>query len=100
MPQDVGIDQLNTLIKAANAGWQAGVTSVSELPPDQQRNHLGYVPSGGEESLEQRIQASTAKLGSIQAASGNGSVTLRCRLARPWEPDRPREVFHLSLTVN
>jgi inhibitor of cysteine peptidase len=34
------------------------------------------------------------------AASGNGSVTLRCRLARPWEPDRPREVFHLSLTVN
>ena len=62
MPQEFDHDQLNTLIKSANAGWQAGQTSVSELPPDQQKRLLGYVPSGGEESLEQRKQASLAKL--------------------------------------
>src|SRR5258708_4072826 len=70
MPQNIGIDQLNTLIKDANAGWQAGITSVSELPPEEQKTHLGYVPSAGEESLEQRIQASAAKIGSSQATIG------------------------------
>jgi C1A family cysteine protease len=67
MPQDLDITQLNTLIQSANAGWTAGVTSVSELPPDQQRSHLGYIPGPGEESLEQRIQASAAKLAMLKA---------------------------------
>jgi len=70
MSQDIDVNQLNTLIKAANAGWQAGVTSVSELPPDKQASRLGYVPGAGEETLDQRIQASVAKLGSIQGAIG------------------------------
>src|SRR5437868_3878407 len=69
MPQDLDFNQLNTLIKSANAGWQAGPTSVSDLSPDDQKTRLGYVPDGGEESLEQRIQASAAKLSSIQASA-------------------------------
>ena len=65
MPQDIDASQLNTLIKAANAAWVAGKTSVSELPQQQQLNHLGYVPAGGEETLEERIAASAAKIGAI-----------------------------------
>lgn len=70
MPENIGIDQLNLLIQNANAGWVAGTTNVSELPPDQQKRRLGYVPAGGEESLEQRIQASAAKVGAIGASIG------------------------------
>jgi C1A family cysteine protease len=70
MPQDLDVNQLNTLIKGANASWVAGQTSVSELPPDQQKSRLGYKPGPGEESLEQRIQASAAKLASILATIG------------------------------
>jgi C1A family cysteine protease len=70
MPLDMDVNQLNTLIKSANAGWTAGPTSVSELPPDEQKRHLGYVPAGGEESLEERIRASVAKLGSLKATIG------------------------------
>src|ERR1700682_1125078 len=69
MPQDLDFNQLNTLIKSANASWQAGATSVSDLPAAQQARRLGYVPQGGEESLEQRIQASAAKLASLQAGA-------------------------------
>ena len=42
---------------------------MSDLPPEDQKCRLGYVPGGGEESLEQRIQASTAKLSAIQASA-------------------------------
>jgi C1A family cysteine protease len=69
MPQNIDVSQLNTLIKAANAQWTAGVTSVSELPPEQQRSRLGYVPSGGEESLEQRIAASAARVGATMVGA-------------------------------
>jgi C1A family cysteine protease len=70
MPQEIDISQLNILIKTANAGWVAGVTSVSELSPDQKKCILGYVPADGEESLEQRIQASAAKIGLLRATVG------------------------------
>jgi C1A family cysteine protease len=69
MPQDMDASQLNTLIKAANASWVAGTTSVSELPPLQQQNHLGYNPAGGEESLEQRIAVSASRIGAIAAGA-------------------------------
>ena len=40
MPPAADLAQLRSLIQAANAGWMAGVTSVSELP--QQGARLGY----------------------------------------------------------
>ena len=79
MPENIGIDQLNLLIQNANAGWVADTTSVSELPPDQQQRRLGYVPAAGEESLEQRIQASAAKLSAIQATIGGAPASFDWR---------------------
>jgi len=67
MPDNIGIDQLNMLIKSAGGSWTAGITSVSELPPEEKKRRLGYNPSDGEETLEQRIQASSAKVGAIKA---------------------------------
>jgi C1A family cysteine protease len=68
MPQDLDTNQLNSLIQSANAGWVAGETSVSELPADEQARRLGYRPGPGEESLEQRSQASVAKAAAIRSA--------------------------------
>lgn len=45
MPQDDAA-QLQSLIQAANAGWTAGTTSVSELPPERQARLLGYRGGG------------------------------------------------------
>ena len=70
MPTDLDLNQLNTLIQSANAGWTAAQTSVSELPPDEQKRRLGYDPRGGEESLEQRMSASQAKLAAVKATIG------------------------------
>jgi C1A family cysteine protease len=71
MPQDkVNVSQLNSLIKAANAEWVAGKTSVSELTAEQRKKLLGYVPGAGEESLDQRIHASAAKISAIKSAVG------------------------------
>jgi C1A family cysteine protease len=67
MPPNFDASQLNALIQSANAGWVAGATSVSELPFDQQKSRLGYVPGAGEESLEQRLQASAAKAAALKA---------------------------------
>jgi C1A family cysteine protease len=67
MPQDLDHTQLNALIQSANAGWTAGETSVSELPPEEQVRRLGYKPGPGEESLEQRVQASAAKATALKA---------------------------------
>ncbi len=69
MAADIDPNQLNTLIQAANGGWTAGVTSVSELSADEQARHLGYKPGPGEESLEQRIAASTAKVSALRVAA-------------------------------
>jgi C1A family cysteine protease len=67
MPQDLDHNQLNALIQSANAGWTAGPTSISELPPEEQIRRLGYKPGPGEESLEQRIQASAVKASALKA---------------------------------
>ena len=59
--------QLQSLIQAANAGWTAGVTSVSELPPEQQQRRLGYRGGGPDpETLEQRLQISASRAAAAQ----------------------------------
>ena len=75
MPQDLDTNQLNALIQAANAGWTAGETSVSELPPEERMRRLGYKPGPGEESLEQRVQASTVKAAALKATIAADSVS-------------------------
>jgi C1A family cysteine protease len=61
--------QLNVILTAENAGWQAGETSLSGLSSDEQRLRLGYEPGEGEESLEQRMQISSANLAVICATA-------------------------------
>lgn len=64
MPQEDAV-RLQSLIQAANAGWSAGITSVSELPPEQQAARLGYRGGGPDpETLEQRSQTSASRAAS------------------------------------
>lgn len=79
MPQDIDISQLNTLIRDADAGWVAAQTSVSDLTADQQARRLGYVPGPGEESLEQRIAASTAKKAAVAAPAAGAPAAFDWR---------------------
>ena len=70
MAQDSDLAQLQTMIQAANAGWTAGVTSVSELPLEKQRQRLGYRGGGPDpETLEQRQQNAAARVGAAQAGA-------------------------------
>jgi len=70
MPQDeISVSQVNRAIKAANAGWVAAPTSVSKLTAEERKRLLGYIPAAGEESLDQRIQASAAKISAIKSAA-------------------------------
>jgi C1A family cysteine protease len=71
--------QLQTILDAANAGWQAGVTSVSQLSEQEQRLRLGYKPGPGEESLETREQASTAKRAAVSAGAAGAPAAYDLR---------------------
>jgi|SwirhisoilCB3_FD_contig_31_14895975_length_1999_multi_5_in_0_out_0_1 C1A family cysteine protease len=44
---NISVTQIQAAIRAAGAEWEAGVTSVSELPPDEQRIRLGVPPPPG-----------------------------------------------------
>ncbi|MBS1839964.1 MAG: peptidase C1 [Acidobacteria bacterium] len=66
MAQDkIDLGQLAQLIQNANAGWQAGYTTLSDLPPEEQKKRLGYSPGPGEQSLTDRETVSLANLASI-----------------------------------
>ncbi len=48
MPSDkVSVSQITVAIEAAGASWQAGVTSMSILPPQAQKARLGVTPPPG-----------------------------------------------------
>ena len=44
MAEKISVTQVQAAIDAAGAGWQAGVTSLSELPADEQQSRLGVRP--------------------------------------------------------
>lgn len=52
---------LRAQLAREGASWQAGTTSLSDLPPDQRRMRLGYVPGPGEPSMEQSIANAIAR---------------------------------------
>jgi C1A family cysteine protease len=71
MADDNDLVHLQSMIQAANAGWTAGVTSVSELPPDQRQRRLGYRGGGPDsETLEQRVQKSASRAAAAFEAVG------------------------------
>src|SRR5205809_464618 len=58
MADKVSISQVQAAIEAAGAKWQAGVTSVSELPREEQQKRLGVLPPpGGFDALMRRSEA-------------------------------------------
>ncbi len=70
MPEDrLQPAALNALLKEANARWQAGETSLTKLSPEEQVLRLGYAPGPGEETLEQRMTAATARLAAAMAVA-------------------------------
>ncbi len=79
MPENIEIDQLNLLIQHAKVDWVAGVTSVSELSLDHQKRRLGYVPSEREESLEERVKVSLARLNLTREAIGAAAASFDWR---------------------
>jgi C1A family cysteine protease len=56
-------------IASSNAGWEAGVTSVSELSDAEKIHMLGYTPEPGAPSLEEQEQACAVAFMEYSAAS-------------------------------
>jgi C1A family cysteine protease len=55
---NINVGQIQAAIRAAGASWEAGVTSVSDLSPDEQRIRLGVPPPpGGFESMLRQAEA-------------------------------------------
>lgn len=52
---------LQETLRQRGARWHAGPTSMLELSPEERRLRLGYVPSGEEPSLEERLEISARK---------------------------------------
>src|SRR5689334_2281034 len=48
-------------IRDANANWQPGDTSMTDLSPEERRARLGYTPGPDEPSLQQREAQATAR---------------------------------------
>lgn len=63
--------KLQAAIDLAEAGWQAGPTSVSNLSPEEQRTLCGYVPGPGEASLEAQEQMAAALYQSFKASAAS-----------------------------
>jgi C1A family cysteine protease len=56
-------------IASSNAGWEAGVTSVSELSDAEKIKLLGYTPGPGAPSLEEQEQTCAAAFTEYKAVS-------------------------------
>ncbi|BDP44219.1 hypothetical protein DAETH_41880 (plasmid) [Deinococcus aetherius] len=60
--QDVSVEAVRAAIRAAGAGWEAGVTSVSELSPQERRVRLGVRPRPEEGSLDDIVRRGAERL--------------------------------------
>ena len=77
MAQDMELAGLQAHLQQAGAKWQAGVTSISALPPQQRRIRLGAVPPKGQPTLQEREQAAQAKHAAVQAPAGGAPGATR-----------------------
>lgn len=67
MPKKSDSKPLLAEIRAADPGWEPGVTSVSELSAEEKILHLGYVPGPGEMSLAERESTASALYAALNA---------------------------------
>lgn len=64
---------LQSAVAQAGENWQAGMTSVSELPDQDKRLRLGATPPGGEAELVDRERAAAANRDAAFASSEAGA---------------------------
>jgi C1A family cysteine protease len=70
MPADgIGLDQIKAALSAAGDPWEAGVTSLSSLPPEEQKIHLGVTPPPGEMSIEEVAQRALRTQAEVRQAT-------------------------------
>jgi len=75
MPTDnISLDGIRTALSAAGDPWEAGVTSLSSLPLEEQRKYLGVTPPRGEASAEDIARQAMESQAAIKAEA-IGAVT-------------------------
>ncbi len=74
MTDNINPIQLQSAVSAAGAQWQASETSISQLSTLEKRMRLGYVPSAGEQTLEQREQSARMNFAVMQSAIDKGQT--------------------------
>jgi C1A family cysteine protease len=56
----INLEQIRSALSAVGDPWEAGVTSLSSLPLEEQKKHLGLTPPPGEpgiQEIERRVQS-------------------------------------------
>lgn len=81
-PENISLDQVRSALRAAGDPWEAGVTSLSSLPLEEQKNHLGVTPPPGEPSVEEISQRwpqmkATIRAGALAAVAAPAAYDLR-----------------------
>ncbi len=65
--EKVSLDHVREALSAAGNPWEAGVTSLSSLPPEEQRKRLGVNPPPGEASIEEAARRAEQAQAAIRA---------------------------------
>ncbi len=68
---ELALKAIQEAIASSNAGWEAGVTSVSELSDAEKRKMLGYSPPPDAPSLEEQEQECAAALAQYLASASS-----------------------------
>jgi C1A family cysteine protease len=63
----IGLDDIRNALDAAGNPWEAGVTSLSSLSFEEQKQHLGVTPPPGELSAEEAAQRALQLRNSIRS---------------------------------
>lgn len=66
---DASVGQLQAVLSELGDPWAADLTALSELPLEEKRLRLGYVPGPGEPSLAEQEQLALAAAGMPEAAA-------------------------------
>ena len=68
-PERVSLDRIRAALNTEGDPWQAGVTNVSALPPEQQKLRLGVAPPPGTPDPEtaSRVRGAAALASSVGA---------------------------------
>src|SRR5438128_5899445 len=90
MPDPADFSQLRTELTRAGARWQANLTTMAPLAPEQRRLRLGYVPGPDEPPLAERERLAAEAFRAVADARGAAAeapgLPRRVRLAECGRP--------------